>query len=443
MLDYLCDFIFVYFNVEDQDVVLIFGILGLLQVNEFIFDDNLDQFFLVYELCYFECVMDYGGDCFVVIKEKDIVVYYFYESFNVVVEFLCQVVVDLDVVVIKQMLYCMLKNLFIVVVFVEVVEFGKNVMVLVEFKVWFDEEVNLKWVCDFECVGVQVVYGFIEYKIYVKILLVVWCEGNDFCIYFYFGIGNYYLIIVKVYMDFFVFIVDLVYGCDVGWVFNYVMGYVLFVNLECLLVLLINFKDNLIEMIDNEIVNVQVGKFVVVWVKLNVLVYFEIIDVLYCVSQVGVKVELVVCGICCLWLGIFGLFDNICVKSIVGCFFEYMWFVCFVNGELMLLFKVKVFILFVDWMLCNLDWCVEYFCFVQNLMVYCQIFDQIMVVNFNDEVNSWYMDGDGDYCCVDISVIDDFFSVYVYFMINFSFFGCGEVFKDDQLLVFIGYGKDN
>lgn len=139
-------------------------------------------------------------------------------------------------------------------------------------------------------------------------------------------------------------------------------------------------------MIVCEVEFVCCGCLVEIWVKMNSLIDKEVIEVLYDVSQVGVKISFVLCGICGLCLGIKGLFENICVKLIVGCFLEYLCIVCFGNGYGLLFKCLCVFFSFVDWMGCNLNCWVEVLVECNNEMVKVQIISQIMVVNMVDEV---------------------------------------------------------
>jgi polyphosphate kinase len=286
-----------------------------------------------------------GEDIFTQVRRKPILLHHPYDSFQTVLDFIEQAAEDPSVLAIKQTLYRTSGDSPIIASLGQAAESGKQVTVVIELKARFDEAANIKWAHTLQEAGVHVVYGIVGLKTHAKLALVVRKEEDGIRRYLHLGTGNYHPSTARLYTDLSLLTCDPVITNDCAELFNWLTGVSVFPELAKIKAAPKKLHEFVLDMIERETDHAKAGKPAAIFAKLNSLVDTEVIEALYKASQAGVKIRLLVRGICCLRAHVPGVSDNITLRSIVGRFLEHSRIYRFENSG-----QPELYLASADWM---------------------------------------------------------------------------------------------
>jgi len=335
--------------------------------------------------------LDTAKPLFDQIATKPRLLHHPYESFDPVVKLIEQAAEDPQTIAIKQILYRTSKRSPIVSALMKAAERGKTVTVIVELKARFDEARNIEWARAMEQAGVQVIYGVKGFKTHAKLLIIVRREPGGIRRYLHFGTGNYNEGTAKLYTDVSMLTTDPELGADASLFFNTITGFSQPHRLNRLAASPLTLRDTVAQLIESEIKRAKQGQKAHIRAKFNSLADKEMIDLLYKASKAGVKIDLLVRGICCLHPGIKGLSENIRVISIIDRFLEHSRIFWFHHGG-----TPRAFISSADWMTRNLDKRVELMTPIDEPDLLATL-EEILTTGFNDTVKARELKADGGY----------------------------------------------
>lgn len=374
-------------ELEETDVFPLDGILGFEALYELARIDKPDKRFQPFVPHATEALS--GNALYETIRQGDVLVHHPYDSFRAVEEFFASAAKDPAVVGIKSTLYRVGTESPVVESLLEAAEAGKQVAATVELRARFDESNNLGWARVLEQAGVHVTYGFPEMKTHTKLCLTVRREPSGIRRYAHIGTGNYNPTTARLYTDLGVFTDDEAVCQDISELFNYLTGFSKQTTYRKLLVAPVNLRQSMLERIRRETRLKREGKIVF---KLNALVDPEMIEALYAAAAAGVKIDLIVRGVCCLRPGVPGLSEGIRVISIVGRLLEHSRVYWFGNGG-----SPEVLIGSADLMRRNLDRRIETLLPIDDPAICTYLKTHVLDVGLRDNVRAWELQSDGTY----------------------------------------------
>ena len=337
---------------------------------------------------------------FETIKAQDVLLHHPYESFEHVVTLLEEAAEDPKVLAIKQTLYRAGKDPRIVNALMRAAKNGKQVAVVMELKARFDEASNIRWARELEEAGIHVNYGILGYKVHCKVCMIVREEDDGLNRYLHLATGNYNPATAKLYTDFGLMTCRPDFGEDVARVFNLLTGFCEFEGTDKLIVAPFDFQTRILELIHRETEHAKRNNPARIIAKMNALVDKPVIEALYAASQAGVKIDLIVRGICCLRPGVPEFSANITVRSIVDRFLEHSRIYSFANGG-----NSEVFIGSGDWMHRNFHKRIEVAFPIEDASLKKRVLDEVLPTHLNDNVKAHLLQPDGSY--IQLSPVKD------------------------------------
>ncbi len=378
-------------SLDEEDLMVIDGPLGMEVLWELAKIDKPALKFPVFQPYLPEQLTNHTS-IFEQVSQKDVLLHHPYDSFRPVEEFVGSVADDPKAFGIKISLYRVGTESKIVESLLDAAEEDKQVAAMVELKARFDESNNLVWARALERAGVHVTYGFSEMKTHAKLCLIVRREAGGLRSYAHIGTGNYNPVTSRLYTDLGLFTCDEDITQDIAELFNYLTGFSKQTQYRKLLVAPVNLRDGIMEKIQREIRNKKLGKVSrIIW-KINALVDPEVIESLYEASNAGVRVDLIVRGVCCLRPGVKGMSENISVNSVIGRFLEHSRIYWFENDK-----DPEVYIGSADVMRRNLDRRVEVLAPVLDSNLKLHIRSHILENSLLDTEKSWRLNSTGEY----------------------------------------------
>lgn len=340
----------------------------------------------------FDSMNDNPSEMFDAIARQDLLLHHPYQSFKPVIDFLTSAALDPQVVAIKQTIYRTGEDSELMGLLLAAAKAGKEVTVVVELMARFDEQTNINWAAKLEEVGAHVVYGVVGHKTHAKMLLVLRREGRNIVRYGHLGTGNYHPRTARLYTDFGLLTANPDLTNDMDRVFSLLTGLGTRRPLKSLLQSPFTLHEKVVAMIHEETANAQAGKKAFIMAKMNSLLEPEVIGALYKASQAGVKIELIVRGVCALRAGVPGVSDNIRVRSIVGRFLEHSRVFYFhADGQ------ERVYLSSADWMARNFFRRVEVAFPILDPKLKKRVINESFIYPLKDNMLAWEQQPSGEY----------------------------------------------